>query len=1015
MRNLCVTFVRATVLLSLVAAVASLCGCDELQNQIDSLVSGTISVTDGTIMPAGDAATVSANGAPVASFVIAPDAGGSGLVTLDASASHDVDGEIASYNWVISDASGVYAMFVGRDGRLIDFTFDPGRQYSICLTVCDDQGASDTQGQSFALPALQVQPGRVDLAESLADAALEIANPGRSLLTFGVVVTYVIGPSGWLHVSPVEGTCEPGHHTIVQLSADRGSLPPGGCSAEVAVTAGTITRTVLISLAVVAAATSVDLIDFGSSSSTADFAVWNGGAGALQYEVTDEPSWLRVENPAGSSSGPEDRVIVRVRADRSDLVPGVYDGRLVVAPVATQSGSSKTINVTMTVMPTSGKTSSTTWQNMALPGQSGAFTAEFDAVANAANINGVTALSTSTISTYANCAIMVRFTNTGTIDARNGAAYDASTPISYVVNKNYHFRLAINVAAHTYSAYVTPAGGSEQTLASNFAFRTEQASVTSLANWGLQAGAGTHTVSNFQLVAGPLAAEAGANVTIAAGGSTTLAGSGSGGTAPYSFSWSSMTGLSSATVANPIASPGSTTTYTLTVRDAASKTASDSITVTVSASGGLGPTHYVSPSGNDGNAGTAASPWKTLGKAGSTAQAGATVIVKAGTYYEALNPGYSGASGKLITFKSETALGAILDGQNSRSSGVDLSAPRSYIRIEGFTIRNHTGNAVHIHDFYGTGGNYNQIVGCEILNNSEDAISCRNTVGTLVESCDIHDNGLTAVAMGGQYYSRDLVVRNNKIHHNVKDGIQGSGYNMLAEGNYFYDQFHTDAHQDAFDIETLDGATIRNNVISDFTQLIYGSLGNGPVNYWKDIKIYGNLFYNYRYWTVSGGTCPAINMGTAYTDHYLQNIEIFNNTFGYLGDGQKAITIYGAAGTRMDGLRIYNNIFYNCRGASGVAVDWTINATNLVVDYNCYYVVTPRAGYDTHSLQADPKFAGYSPASSWNFHLLSSSPCINTGDPSLSSHVTVPTPFLDMDGTSRPLGGRHDIGAYETQ
>ncbi len=42
---------------------------------------------------------------------------------------------------------------------------------------------------------------------------------------------------------------------------------------------------------------------------------------------------------------------------------------------------------------------------------------------------------------------------------------------------------AINVAAHTYSAYVTPPGGSEQTIASNYAFRTEQAGVSSLNNF----------------------------------------------------------------------------------------------------------------------------------------------------------------------------------------------------------------------------------------------------------------------------------------------------------------------------------------------------------------------------------------------------------------------------------------------------------------------------------------------------------------------------------------------------
>src|SRR6185369_5748610 len=68
---------------------------------------------------------------------------------------------------------------------------------------------------------------------------------------------------------------------------------------------------------------------------------------------------------------------------------------------------------------------------------------------------------------------------TGQIDARNGGAFTTGT-INFAANTVYHFRLAVNVPAHTYSAYVTAPGGSEQTLGTNLAFRTEQAGVTSL-------------------------------------------------------------------------------------------------------------------------------------------------------------------------------------------------------------------------------------------------------------------------------------------------------------------------------------------------------------------------------------------------------------------------------------------------------------------------------------------------------------------------------------------------------
>jgi len=81
----------------------------------------------------------------------------------------------------------------------------------------------------------------------------------------------------------------------------------------------------------------------------------------------------------------------------------------------------------------------------------------------------------------------------------------------------------------------------------------------------------------------PLAANAGSDVSVCQGNSTTLSGSGSGGTSPYTYSWSPTTGLSSSTIANPVASPTTTTTYTLTVKDAATPmgTATDAVTVTV--------------------------------------------------------------------------------------------------------------------------------------------------------------------------------------------------------------------------------------------------------------------------------------------------------------------------------------------------------------------------------------------------------------------------------------------------
>ena len=79
-------------------------------------------------------------------------------------------------------------------------------------------------------------------------------------------------------------------------------------------------------------------------------------------------------------------------------------------------------------------------------------------------------------------------------------------------------------------------------------------------------------------------ADAGPGKEVCQGSSVVIGGSptASGGTAPYTYSWSPATGLNNTHVANPSASPTSTTTYTVTVTDDNGCTDSDTVEVTVS-------------------------------------------------------------------------------------------------------------------------------------------------------------------------------------------------------------------------------------------------------------------------------------------------------------------------------------------------------------------------------------------------------------------------------------------------
>jgi phage replication-related protein YjqB (UPF0714/DUF867 family) len=139
------------------------------------------------------------------------------------------------------------------------------------------------------------------------------------------------------------------------------------------------------------------------------------------------------------------------------------------------------------------------WTNNSFTSQSGAFTAEWDAMPSADNIDAVVGLSNGAQTSFTNFGCLVRFNSSGKIDARNGGTYASASTIPYATDASYHFRLSVNVPAHTYSIYVTPAGGTEQIVGTNYAFRTEQSTVGSLNNYGVivDSAAGSARVCNF--------------------------------------------------------------------------------------------------------------------------------------------------------------------------------------------------------------------------------------------------------------------------------------------------------------------------------------------------------------------------------------------------------------------------------------------------------------------------------------------------------------------------------------
>ncbi|MCD4817743.1 MAG: choice-of-anchor D domain-containing protein, partial [Candidatus Cloacimonetes bacterium] len=165
--------------------------------------------------------------------------------------------------------------------------------------------------------------------------------------------------------------------------------------------------------------------------------------------------------------------------------------------------------------------------------------------------------------------------------------------------------------------------------------------------------------------------------------------------------------------------------------------------------------------------------------------------------------------------------------------------------------------------------------------------------------------------------------------------------------------------------------------------------------------VINNLIYNNS--ANSGGGVYVV-YGSTYNATFVNNT-IINNTADYDAGGVRLIQaepsfkntiIYGNTAPTGSQLDIwgsnYHPEFYYCNIEGGMAA---INGSGFIGDYeNC--------------IDADPQFTG---SGDHPYDLLDISPCINTGDPAITTNDVGE---FDLTGDHRIFNGIIDIGAYET-
>ena len=143
--------------------------------------------------------------------------------------------------------------------------------------------------------------------------------------------------------------------------------------------------------------------------------------------------------------------------------------------------------------------SSGAWANQFLPTTvSGSFKVIYDATPASTIMDAVSGISYGFANGYTDLAAAIRFNSNGSIDARNGSGFTASSHIPYSKGVIYRFVFDVNVATHTYTASVI-VGSSQKTIGTNLKFRTEQSAGKYLNNVGALGATGTINICDLAI------------------------------------------------------------------------------------------------------------------------------------------------------------------------------------------------------------------------------------------------------------------------------------------------------------------------------------------------------------------------------------------------------------------------------------------------------------------------------------------------------------------------------------
>lgn len=453
---------------------------------------------------------------------------------------------------------------------------------------------------------------------------------------------------------------------------------------------------------------------------------------------------------------------------------------------------------------------------------------------------------------------------------------------------------------------------------------------------------------------------------------------------------------------------------------------------------------WVGPGGSNGSDGdTRSTRW--LDDTNFTAvnlSAGDTIYMIGPTSHPyAINPTVAGAEGAKITLRAEPGQGnvgplagdktstpVVLDGTGV--GNVDAATwPDHWVLGgdgAGFAIRNWEKGASQIASTTGVQFNGMQLKDCGAVSGN-DAVNSENAAEVDFFNTQISHIGLVdagGVGLFGKGMMTDFSFRYGTIHNVEDDMMKVHMTDGLIEFSNLYDSFGVSTvHQDGIVGRRLLRVVCRCNTIYNSSQLFYGPLKDDAAYFWDDVQIYCNVMYADRRYQDFGDPEPAFSntligvfcdASPAVAANTIRNVEIFKNSFGYLG--LNAILLDSDTNpTIRTGVRSLDNLFFHCKGTASGVVEIN-NIAAITSMHNAYWISAVYAGETGgKEVTSDPKLVDYNGQThegSFNMRPTQSSPLLEAGHPDLGSVATLPATFLDRDGNVRnKFGGT--IGAYE--